>query len=219
MWPFQRAKRRSGCAPLDITWSSRYARRLTDRTTLTGFSITALRREYSVQRSALVLGKTCWTCMRTRSSNVLLILRAPAGVHLAIAHAAFDRLLRQGIVNRKTRFVVGQHSHGSLRVAIDAAMRQRGWVGIHAHHARRCSNRGPGCRRMVDRNCVGASLVGGRPRPPVERPDRAGVFGDSVFRETACGAVQMRQAQTPETHSRRARLAGVGQRTRSVRWI
>ncbi|MFC7633709.1 hypothetical protein ACFQVB_40065 [Paraburkholderia humisilvae] len=68
--------------------------------------------------------------------------RRPAGVHPAVAQAIFNRLLRQGVIDRTTLFVVGQHGQGSLLAAIEANMRQQGWNPVHPRDAQGRPNRG-----------------------------------------------------------------------------
>ncbi|WP_175233274.1 pentatricopeptide repeat-containing protein [Paraburkholderia humisilvae] len=85
------------------------------------------------------LGFSAGKNMLDLHENAILISPAPsgrpAGAHPAVARAIFDRLLGQGVIDQTTRFVVGQHGQGSLQAAIDACMRQQGWVPVHPHNA------------------------------------------------------------------------------------
>src|SRR5262249_10559995 len=66
--------------------------------------------------------------------------RQPVTIHPEIALAIFDRLLKDGVVNSRTQFVVGE-DHLELNV-VAQRLRQQGWVPRHPLDENGLPNRG-----------------------------------------------------------------------------
>ncbi|MFC0692311.1 hypothetical protein [Paraburkholderia humisilvae] len=114
--------------------------------------------------------------------------RRPAGVHPAVARAIFDRLLRQGVIDRATLFVVGQHGQGSLLATIEANMREQGWNPVHPHDAQGRPNKGCLVTATASAGADGTPVG----RTPVPVPDGATVTGGHAL-----------QVPSPDTQAQR----------------